>query len=198
MPTSPAPPELLAVRYTDVSSAVFTIGAQRGAKLAQFGDGSKSRFPIPSSSDCETLKIERMSKLMPELKAQLRTERFGLRKVGTSSVAPRFRERLNQGFADSERRDSDAIRCDKQESNSELRSVVQSLAGVVSELVAQQTGPRQMLRDNRPRLEPVGTGEPWQSMPLDRYSSSFGSMIASSRHASDFDSSRTRIGRFNI
>ena len=75
---------------------VVTTGAQRGAQLAQFGDGSKSRFPIPGSSECERLKIERMSKLKPELKAQLQTERFGLRKVVTSSVAPQFRERLDQ------------------------------------------------------------------------------------------------------
>ena len=62
---------------------------------------------------------------------------------------------MDQGSADSERRDSDAIRCGKQESDIELRNVVQSLTGVVSELVAQQTGPRQMLVDIRPRLEPV-------------------------------------------
>ena len=105
---------------------------------------------------------------------------------------------MDQGSADSEWRDTDAIRCDKQESDNELRSVVQSLAGVVSELVVQQTDPRQMLGDNRPRLEPVETGVPWLSTPLDRYSSGFGSMIASARHASDFDSSRTWIGRFNI
>ena len=72
-----------------------------------------------------------MSKLMPELNVQLQTERFGLRKVGTSSVAPRFRERLDEGSADSERRDSDAIRCGKPESDSALRSVVQSLADPV-------------------------------------------------------------------
>ena len=47
------------------------------------------------------------------------------------------------------------IRCGKQELDSELRSVVLSLAGVVSELVAQQTGPRQILVDNRPKY---GTG----------------------------------------
>ena len=101
VPAPPTPPELPDVRDTDPTSAVVTTGAQRGAKLAQFGDGSKNRFPIPSSSECERLKIERMSKLMPELKAQLRTERFGLRKVVTSSVAPRFRERLDQGSTDS-------------------------------------------------------------------------------------------------
>ena len=81
-PAPPAPPELPDVRDTHPARrAVFTTGAQRGAQLAQFGDGSKSRFSIPSSSECERQKIERMSKLMPELKAQLRAERFGLRKV---------------------------------------------------------------------------------------------------------------------
>ena len=90
VPAPPASPELPDVRDTDLASAVFTTGAQRGAQLAQFGDESKSWFPIPNSSEYERRKIEQMSKLMPELTAQLQTERFGLRKVGTSSVAPRF------------------------------------------------------------------------------------------------------------
>ena len=114
MPAPPASPELPDVRDTDSARAVFTSGAQHGAQLAQFGDESKSRFPISSISEYERLKIERMSKLMPELKTQFRTERFGLRMVGTSSVAPWFREGLDQGSADSERRYSDAIRCGKQ------------------------------------------------------------------------------------
>ena len=68
--------------------------------------------------------MEQMGKLMPELKAQLQTERFGLRKVGSSLLAPRIREGLDQGSADSKRRNSDAIRRGKSESDSELRSVV--------------------------------------------------------------------------
>ena len=73
VPAPPAPLELPNIRDTDSASAVFTTGAQREAQLAQFGDGSKSRFPIPSSSEYERLKIERMSELMSELTAQLHT-----------------------------------------------------------------------------------------------------------------------------
>ena len=57
-------------------------------------------------------------------------------------------------------------------------------------------GPNEALGDGC-GLEPVGTGrEPWQSTSIDGFSSGFGTMNASGRHVSDFDS-RTPIGRFD-
>ena len=64
-----------------------------GAKLV----GIKIRFPVPSSSESERIKREQMNKLMTEFNAQLQTERFGFRNVGTDLIAPQFKEGPDSG-----------------------------------------------------------------------------------------------------
>ena len=58
---------------------------------AQF-DETNIRFPFPNGSNSEIIKQEQMNLFMPELKAQLHMEGFGLRKVGADLVALRFKE----------------------------------------------------------------------------------------------------------
>ena len=77
------------VRITGTARADVTNGAQRG--VAKF-EGPKNWVPAPDSSEGERAQREQYSRLMPELKAQLQTERFGLRKVGNDLVAPRCKE----------------------------------------------------------------------------------------------------------
>ena len=65
-------------------------------------EGPKIWVPAPDSSEGERAKREQYSRLMPELKAQLQTERFGLRKVGPDLVAPRCKEGPGSGSLGSE------------------------------------------------------------------------------------------------
>ena len=79
---------------------------------------------------------------MPELKAQLQTERFGLRRVGPDLVASRCKERPGSGSLGSEPGGWEPSGFVRQESNGELRGIVETLVGVLSELVAGMAGPR--------------------------------------------------------
>ena len=98
---------------------------------------------------------------MPELKAQLQTERFGLRKVLTDLVAPRCKDGSVSGSFGSEPRGREPFGFVRHESDGELRGIVETVVGVVSGLVAGMAGPKEALGDGR-GLEPVGTGrEPW-------------------------------------
>ena len=68
--------------------------------------------------------------------------------------------------------------------------------GVAFGLCAGMAGPNEALGDGR-GLEPVKTDrEPWQSTPIDRSSSGFGTINASGRLVFDLDS-RTPIGGFD-
>ena len=64
------------------------------------------------------------SRLMPELKAQLQTERFGRRKVGTDLVAPCCKEGPGSGSLGSEPGGWEPSGFVRQESDGELRGIV--------------------------------------------------------------------------
>ena len=66
------------VRITGTTRADVTNGTQRGAAMFE---GPRNWVPAPDSSIGERAKREQYSRLMPELKAQLQTERFGLRRL---------------------------------------------------------------------------------------------------------------------
>ena len=181
------------VRITGTARAVVTNGAQRGAAMFE---GPKNCVPAPNSSEGARAKREQYSRLMPELKAQLQTERFDLRKVGTDLVAPRCKEGPGSGSLGSKPDGCEPSGFVRQESDGDLRGIVETLVGVVSGLVAGMAGSKEALGDGC-GLEPVGTGrEPWLSTPIDRSSSGFGTMNASGRPVFDFDF-RTPTSRFD-
>ena len=151
------------VRITGTVRADVTNGTQRGAAMFE---GPKIWVPAPDSSEGETAKREQYGRLMPELKAQLQTERFGLRTVGTDFVAPRCKEGPGSGSFGFEAGGWDSSGLVRQESDGELLGIVDTRVGVVSGLVAGMAGPKEALGDGR-GLEPVGIGkEPWQSTPI--------------------------------
>ena len=97
---------------------------QRGTAMFE---GPKIWVPAPDGSEGERAKREQYSRLMPELKAQLQTESFGLRKVGTDLVAPRCKEGPGSGSFGSEPRGSEPFGFVRQESDGELRGIVETL-----------------------------------------------------------------------
>ena len=79
--------------------------------------------------------------------------------VGTDLVAPRCKEGPGSGSLGSEPGGWEPAGFVRQESDSELRGIVETLTGVVSGLVAGIAGPKEALGDGRGswnQWEPVG------------------------------------------
>ena len=150
----PVPDQRPITQRTGTVSADSKNGAQRRTKP----DGTKIWFVVPSSFEGEKMKQEQMKRLMPELKAQLQTEMFGLHKAGADLVAPRFKEGSDPRLSGSEPQTHKPIGVVKHESDDDLRVIVKALVGVVSWLVAGMVDSREALSDRRRGLEPVGTG----------------------------------------